>query len=147
MGVKWLACTLLATAMASMACLAEEALSAAKDEQVTTFTKEKKQGAVVIHSTFGSNEIKNWRVLDNYNMVIETYSHGDFLATFSRSCSGLRFTETLGFSTLGPFELDKSTKLILPDGQRCHFKELKPYVAEEKPEGGDDSTDIKRKSE
>jgi hypothetical protein len=137
MNVKWLVCTLLATALASTACSATEALSTAKDEQVTTFTKEKKQGAVVIRSTFGSSDIKNWRVLDNRNMVIETYSHGDFLATFTSPCSGLRFTETIGFSTLGPFELDKSTKVILPDGQRCYFKELKPYVAKEKPAKGD----------
>lgn len=98
-----------------------------ESEQVTSFTREEKQGRVVIHSTFGSSDIKNWRALDNSSLVIETYSHGDFLASFSQPCTGIRFTDTLGFSTMGPFQLDKSTKIVLPGGRWCHFKSLEPY--------------------
>jgi hypothetical protein len=32
---------------------------------------------------------------------------------------------------MGPFQLDRSTKIILPDGRWCFFKELKPYTGEE----------------
>ena len=97
-------------------------------EQVTTFTREEKQGSVVIHSSMGSPDIKNWRVVDNKTLIIETYRHGELLATFSSPCSGIRFADSLGFSTLGPFELDKSSTVILPDGRRCFIRELEPYV-------------------
>jgi len=103
-------------------------------EQVTTFTREEKQDSVVIHSSMGSPDIKNWRVVDNKTLIIETYRHGELLATFSMPCTGIRSVSTLGFSTLGPFELDKSTHVILPDGRRCYIKELAPYV---KLENGD----------
>lgn len=105
-------------------------------EQVTTFTREERQGNVVIHSNFGSSDIKNWRVIDSTTMVIETYTHGDFMATFAQRCSGIRFAETIGFQTMGPFQLDRSTKIILPDGRRCFFKELKPYTEAEQSEQG-----------
>lgn len=107
-----------------------EAESGAANEQVTEFTREKKGDQVTIHSSFGSSDIKNWRVLDRYHMVIETYRHGDLLATFSHSCSGLKFADTIGFSTFGPFDLDRSTKIILPDGRWCHLKSLVAYEPE-----------------
>jgi len=107
------------------------------NEQVTEFTREQKGDQVTIHSSFGSSDIKNWRILDKYHMVIETYRHGDLLATFSHACSGARFADTLGFSTFGPFELDRSTKIILPDGRWCHFKSLVAYESEDKSEDND----------
>lgn len=101
---------------------------AGNNEQVTTFTREQREESVVIHSSMGSPDIKNWRVVDNSTLIIETYRHGDLIATFSPSCSGLRHADTIGFSTMGPFELDKSTKVLLPGGNWCFIKELKPYV-------------------
>ena len=73
-------------------------------------------------------------------MIIETYTHGDFIAIFAQRCSGIRFAETIGFQTMGPFQLDRSTKIILPDGRRCFFKQLKPYTETEQSQGknGDD---------
>lgn len=112
-----------------------EALAAPDEEQVTVFQKDEKTDSVVVHSTMGSSAIKNWKVIDNRTLMIETYGHGDLIATFMQPCYGLRAVEFLGFSTFGPFELDKSTKVVLPDGRQCHFKELKRYVPKEDPEG------------
>ena len=101
-------------------------------EQVTLFKKGDE--SVVIHSTFGSSDIRNWRAVDNSTLIIETYSKGKLVATLMSSCPGIRFAETIGLSTLGPFALDKYTTVILPDGTRCHFKELNPYIELDKSE-------------
>ncbi len=45
-------------------------------------------------------------------------------------CHGILFTDSIGLATMGPFELDKSTTIVLPDGERCHIRELVPYAAE-----------------
>lgn len=84
---------------------------------------------VVIHSGFGSSGIRNWRVIDDNRLLIETSSHGELVATFMQPCIGIRGAETVGFRTLGPFELDRSTEVILPDGFRCRFKSLRPRNA------------------
>jgi len=109
-------------------CAASAPPGSGNEEQVTTFTREEKQDSVVIHSSMGSPDIKNWRVVDNKTLIIETYRHGELLATFGSPCSGIRSASSLGFSTLGPFELDRSTHVILPDGRRCFIKELTPYI-------------------
>lgn len=111
-------------------------------EQITEFTREEKGDQITIQSTFGSSDIKNWKVLDKYHMVIETYRHGDLLATFSHSCSGLRFADTIGFSTFGPFELDRSTRIILPDGRRCHLKSLVAYEEPKDSEAASPKTGV-----
>lgn len=99
-----------------------------QQEQFSTLTREEKDGSVVIHSSIsGTSDIKNWRVLDNSHIVFETYQHGDLIATFMMPCHGIRFTDTIGISTLGPFELDKFARVSLPDGGWCQIKELKPF--------------------
>lgn len=98
-------------------------------ERVTTFTREKHDDSVVIHSSMGSPDIKNWWAVDNRTLIIETYRHGDLVATFAPPCSGLRHADSIGFSTMGPFELDRTTKVLLPDGGWCFIKELKPYIS------------------
>jgi len=126
---------LLLAALSLTACSNQGAgSSAGEGEQVNTFTREEKQDSVVIHSSMGSPDIKNWRVVDNKTLIIETYRHGDLLATFASPCSGIRFANSLGFSTMGPFELDKSTRIILPDGRWCSIKTLEPYVKLEQKE-------------
>ena len=85
----------------------------------------------VVRETFGSSDIKDWYAPDEQTLIIGTHGHGKFRATFANSCTGIRYTETLGFSTQGPFELDRSTVVVLPDGQRCFFRELSAYSPEQ----------------
>ena len=89
---------------------------------------------ISVPSTFGSSTIDNWYVLDNSNIVIET-TRRKYKATFMSSCPGIRFTDSIGLSTMGPYQLDKTTTILLPDGRRCHIKELVPYTAEMEKQG------------
>ena len=82
-------------------------------------------------ATFGSSDIRGWYAPDSLTLIIDTYAHGKFKATFANSCQGIRFAESLGFSTMGPFELDSSTRVVLPDGQQCFFKDLVRYSEEQ----------------
>ncbi|MBI2993738.1 MAG: hypothetical protein HYY48_06115 [Gammaproteobacteria bacterium] len=85
----------------------------------------------IIRETFGSSDIKDWYAPDDRTLVIGTYAHGKFLGTFANLCTGIRYANALGFSTQGPFELDRSTAIVLPDGQRCFFKDLSAYSLEQ----------------
>jgi hypothetical protein len=104
---------------------------------------------VQVPSTFGSSNIRDWYAPDSRTLIINTYAFGRFKATFTQPCSGIRSTETIGFRTQGPFELDRSTIVVLPDGQRCHIRDLEEYTDEDerrdraerarrKTEGGDE---------
>ena len=84
-----------------------------------------------VPATFGSSDISDWYAPDNETIVINTYSHGKFKGRFMNRCQGVRFADTLGFSTMGPYELDSSTSIVLPDGTRCALRELAPYSDEE----------------
>lgn len=84
-----------------------------------------------VPATYGSSDIRDWYAPDNETLIISTYSHGKFKGAFMNRCQGVRFAESLGFSTLGPYELDASTTIVLPDGRRCAFRELVPYSEEE----------------
>lgn len=106
------------------------------DEVVTLFDQEAKD--VVVHSTFGAFGVNSWRAVDSRTLIIDTPRHGELVATFFAPCPGIRYAETLGFVTQGPFDLDKTTRVILPDGTRCHFKSLKPLIKLEEPSGRDD---------
>ena len=91
---------------------------------------EKKPEIVRVPTTYGSSRLRNWFVLDNRNLVIEIDGGNMYQATLMSPCRGLRFTDSLGFATNGPFELDKWITLYLPDGERCFIRELKPYRAD-----------------
>lgn len=83
---------------------------------------------VVVHSSMGGSQIRSWRALDNRTMIIDTYQYGELVATLMWPCHGLAFTEVVAFDTMGPFDLDRTTKVILPDGTTCRFKELKRFI-------------------
>src|SRR5690606_19758072 len=76
-------------------------------EQVTLFEKDAPD--VTIPESLGSPRVRSWRAVDDRTLIIEASGHGELVATFTTPCRGIRFAETLGFATLGPFELDKST--------------------------------------
>lgn len=101
-------------------------------EEIATYTRESQGKSVVIHSTFGSSDISSWQAPDNQTLIIDTFSHGKLVARFRQPCSGIRTTEVIGFDTMGPFDLDRSTRVILPDGRQCWFKTLTRYIPLEK---------------
>ncbi len=108
-------------------------------ERITLFDRDAPD--VVIHSGFGSPRVRSWRVVDNSTLVIQVTGSPDLVATFMSPCHGIRFAETLGFATMGPFELDRTTTVILPDGRRCPLKELKPLVELEDQESAPEVDD------
>ena len=112
------------------AVLAEEGIQKNGPDEEEVVVIEKKDRDVGIHRGFGSSTIRDWYVLDSRNIVIEANGLEKYKATFMNACTGIRFTDSIGLATMGPFELDKSTRIILPDGQRCYIKELVPYTAE-----------------
>jgi hypothetical protein len=87
--------------------------------------------------TFGSSDIKDWYAPDSRTLIINTYAHGRFKATLTGSCTGISSAETLGFTTMGPYELDRSTTVVLPDGVRCGFSDLSAMPAEEEEKGSE----------
>lgn len=106
---------------------------AKKAEEMTVI--EEQPEAVRVPSTFGSSRLHDWHVLDSRNLVIELDNGKKYRASLMNACHGLRFTDTLGFSTQGPYELDKWTTLHLPDGERCHIRELTPYKEADRKTG------------
>lgn len=120
---RFTACGLFVLVLAGCA---SQGRDGGNSEQVTLFKKGEE--SVIIHSTFGSSQVRGWRVIDDSTMLIETSSKGDLVATFQTPCPGLRFAEVVGFRTMGPFELDRTTTVILPDGRRCYFQELNPHI-------------------
>jgi len=87
---------------------------------------------VRIPEVFGTRQIKDWQVIDNKNIIIDTYSYGKFKATFTQACNGIPFTDTIGFMTQGPYALDESTTIFISNGERCVIKELVPYTEKDK---------------
>ncbi len=96
--------------------------------------KQRQESDVVVRSGFGSSDIRGWRAVDDSTLIVDTYSRGELVATFTRPCVGIDGAETLGFSTTGPFELDRTTKVILPNGFHCQFESLRRRQASETTE-------------
>jgi hypothetical protein len=90
---------------------------------------------VRIPEIFGTRQIKDWQAIDNKTIIINTYSYGKYKATFTMTCNGIPFTETIGFLTQGPYALDAHTTIVLSNGERCNIKELIPYNEEDEEEG------------
>lgn len=86
------------------------------------------EGVAVLRSGPGSSDIRDWYAPDESTLIISTFSHGRFKATLAGPCPGIRHAGAIGFSTLGPFELDSSTTVVLPDGTRCRFRDLVTYL-------------------
>jgi len=87
---------------------------------------------VRIPEMFGTRQIKDWQLIDNKNIIIDTYSYGKFKATFMQSCHAIPFTDTIGFLTQGPYALDEFTTIITSTGETCKIKELVPYTEKDK---------------
>lgn len=119
-----------AAALSDLSPVIADEVAGAEVESEITVTEEMPERPR-IPSTFGSSEISDWYAPDSATLIIDTYAHGKFKATLTTPCQGIRSAQTLGFSTLGPYELDESTRVTLPDGQQCFFKDLSGYTDEE----------------
>jgi hypothetical protein len=108
----------------STACATQQNATIIRDGDICAKPIEK----VRIPLLFGTRQIKDWSVIDNKTIIINTYSYGKFKATFSMNCTGIPYTETIGFLTHGPYALDEYTTVVLSDGERCYIKELLPYI-------------------
>lgn len=107
---------------------------AATADEMTTDRPEsgKSIEKVRIPEVFGTRQIKDWQVIDNKNIIINTYSYGKFKATFTQTCNNIPFTETIGFMTQGPYALDENTTVILSNGEQCVIQDLVPYLEDDK---------------
>lgn len=95
-------------------------------EQTVYFDKEQKN--VSVPGTYGRSAVSNWQVIDDRTMLIETYTRDKYVATFATRCPWLRSAFRIGFVTRGPFALDRSTKVVFPEGHSCRFISLQPFV-------------------
>ncbi len=86
-------------------------------------------GPVQIPTNLGSSDIKGWYAPNSRTLIVNTYDHGKYRATFRSPCHGIRSADTIGFSTQGRIELDNSTTVVLPDGSRCRLEKLNSYKA------------------
>jgi len=107
-------------------------MATAEEKKENVSTKVENTGKSVekvrIPDVFGTRQIKDWQVIDNKNIIIDTSAYGKFKATFMQSCPQISFTETIGFMTQGPYALDENTTIILSNGDKCVIKELVPYT-------------------
>ncbi|MEJ2761823.1 MAG: DUF6491 family protein [Gammaproteobacteria bacterium] len=92
----------------------------------------KKPKLVSVPETFGSSRLWDWHVLDNRHLVVQLNDGTKYLATLMAPCTGLPFTDVLGFSTQGPFQIDSWTNIHLPGGETCYVKTLTKYHEAEK---------------
>lgn len=120
---------LVLSCMAGMVYAEEAQQDQAVDEEITVI--DKRYNSVSIPRSFGSSRIRDWQAQDNRTLIIEIAGGDKYKATFMSPCTGIDFTDTIAFSTMGPFELDSHTSVLLPGGERCYFKDLAVYTKEE----------------
>jgi len=121
-------CAVLA-ALASTGAPADESATAADSAGVPQAAAAAAgEGPAVLRAGPGSSDIRGWYAPDESTLIISTFSHGRFKATLAAPCPGIRHADSIGFSTMGPFELDSSTTVVLPDGRRCRFRDLVGYL-------------------
>ena len=120
---------LIASFLLSQTATAEENKDETDNEPGNTGESVEK---VRIPEVFGTRQIKDWQVIDNKNIIIDTYAYGKFKATFTQVCNNIPFTETIGLMTQGPYALDENTTVILSSGEKCVIQELVPYKEKDK---------------
>jgi len=80
-----------------------------------------------------SDPIRNWTVLDDQTLVIESYDGTRFKAETMGACNGLSFATRLGFSNRGGFKtVDRFSAIQLPDGTRCPLATFNKVITPEK---------------
>lgn len=80
-----------------------------------------------------SDRIRNWTVLDDQTLVIESYDGVKYKAETMGACNGLSFATRLGFSNRGGFKtVDRFSSIQLPDGTRCPLSAFNKVITPEK---------------
>ena len=80
-----------------------------------------------------SDRIRNWTVIDDQTLVIESYEGVRYKAETMGACNGLSFATRLGFSNRGGFKtVDRFSSLQLPDGTRCPLAAFNKVITPEK---------------
>jgi hypothetical protein len=80
-----------------------------------------------------SDRIRNWTVLDDQTLIIESYDGTKYKMETMGACNGLSFATRLGFSNRGGFKtVDRFSALQLPDGTRCPLAAFNKVITPEK---------------
>jgi hypothetical protein len=66
--------------------------------------------------------IRDWSAKDDKTLLVKSLDGSTYRAEFMGPCTGLRFSNTIGFVTHGLSELDKYAGIVLHDGTRCTFR-------------------------
>lgn len=72
----------------------------------------------------GIHKVGGWRAVSNNQLIIEDHQHSQYLATFKSPCKGLKDTKSIAFANHSSHTINKSSTVILGNGNRCAFKEF-----------------------
>ena len=73
---------------------------------------------------FSSRNIRNWHVVDDQTLLIQSNSRKWYKAKLLGNCPGLRFVERVGFKSNADDSFDKFSSIQVRDGQRCQLVSL-----------------------
>ena len=80
-----------------------------------------------------SDRIRNWQVIDDQTLLIESTDGTRYKAETMGACNGLSFATRLGFSNRGGFKtVDRFSSIQLPDGSRCPLAAFNKVITPEK---------------
>jgi len=72
--------------------------------------------------TFGESSIWDWEQQPDGALLLRFIDRGSVRITFARPCRKLPYTESIALLVNGPFSLEQTTTILLPDGERCQIK-------------------------
>jgi hypothetical protein len=74
--------------------------------------------------------IRDWSAPNDKTLLVKSLDGSTYRAEFMGPCTGLRFSNTIGFVTRGMNELDKYAGIVLSDGTRCTFRTFQKLAFE-----------------
>jgi hypothetical protein len=74
--------------------------------------------------------IREWSAPNDKSLLVKSLDGSTERADFLGPCTGLRFSNTIGFVTRGANELDKYSGIVLSDGTRCTFRSFQRLAFE-----------------
>lgn len=74
--------------------------------------------------------IRDWSAPNDKTLLVKSLDGSTYRAEFMGPCTGLRFSDTIGFVTRGLNELDKYSGIVLSDGTRCAFRTFQKLAFE-----------------
>lgn len=80
-----------------------------------------------------SDRVRNWTVIDDQTLLVESYDGTKYRAETMGACNGLSFATRLGFTNRGGFKtIDRFSSVTLPDGTRCPLAAFNKVIPPEK---------------